>query len=163
MNHSIIICGMDEKSLETVLHLQNLVRSETSAVETPAPNSVPFVSSQDVNGSACRKKSHLDVTSYVYLQTHEGFIACNLSTKITNIECLTFPVILCFRGGSANMGGTGAAAAACSSAVSSSSGSVPIRPGGDVAVVPRVPRVAYIGPGASPVEVGEVTCGRLIR
>ena len=73
---------MDEKSLETVLHLQNLVRSETSAVETPAPNSVPFVSSQDVNGSACGKKLHLDVTSNVYLQTHEGFIACNLSAKI---------------------------------------------------------------------------------
>ena len=163
MNHSIIICGMDEKSLETVLHLQNLVRSETSAVETPAPNSIPFVSSQDVNGSACGKRLHLDLTSNEYLLPHEGFIACNLSTKITNIECRTFPVILCFRGGSANMGGTGAAAAACSSAVSSSSGSVPIRPGGDVAVVPRVPRVAYIGPGASPADVGEVTFGRLIR
>ena len=157
---------MDEKSLETVLHLQNLVRSETSAVETPAPNSIPFVSSQDVNGSACGKKLHLDVTSInEYLLPHEGFIACNLSTKITNtcIECRTFPVKLCFRGGSANMGGTGAAAAACSSAVSSSSGSVPIRPGGDVAVVPRVPRVAYIGPGASPAEVGEVTFGRFKR
>ena len=149
--------------METVLHLQNLVRSETSAVETPTPNSIPFVSSQDVNGSACGKKLHLDVPSNVYLQTHEEFITCNLSTKITNIECRTFPVKLCFRGGSANMGGTGAAAAAWSSAVSSSSGSVPIRTGGDVAVVPRVPRVAYIGPGASPVEVGEVTFGRLIR
>ena len=58
---------LDEKSMETVLHLQNLVRSETSAVETPTPNSIPFVSSQDVNGSACGKKLHLDVTFYVLM------------------------------------------------------------------------------------------------
>ena len=68
------------------------------------------------------------------------------------------------------MGGTGgvpipfpaaaAVAAAWSSAVSSSSGSDPIRPDGDVTVVPRGPRAAYIAPGgAPPVAVGEVTCG----
>lgn len=72
------------------------------------------------------------------------------------------------------MGGTGgvpipfpvgaAAAAAWPSAVSSSSGSEPISPDGDVAaVVPRGPIVAYIVPGIPPVAAGEVICGKDTR
>ena len=93
MNHSIIICGMDEKSLETVLHLQNLVRSETSAVETPAPNSIPFVSSQDVNGSACGKKLHLDETSNVqYIFRHtKGSSHATFPPKLRILNVSPFP------------------------------------------------------------------------